>query len=130
MDGYIWLYRECYGENLLGRLERNWQWRQKTSRLRPQKAFVGARLAARALRGDAELRGMYKDGIRMMLHRHLRADPGQLLITLDAYDFSRFMERFKTRDYERHAILFEDPTQQTGTVQWENQGAKRRSASA
>ena len=58
MDGYIWLYRECYGEKLLDRLERNWQWRQKPQRLRPQKAFVAARLGARALRGDGELRRM------------------------------------------------------------------------
>lgn len=130
MDGYIWLYRECYGEKLLERLERNWQWRQKPHRLRPQKAFVGARLGAKALRGDADRRRMYGDGIRMMLHRHLRADPGQLLITLDAYEFSRFMRRFETPDYALHARRFEDPGLGTARAQWENQKAQRRTASA
>jgi radical SAM superfamily enzyme YgiQ (UPF0313 family) len=128
MDGYVWLYRECYGEALLDRLERNWQWRQKPQRLRPQKAFVGARLGAKALLGDSERRSLYRQGIRMMLHRHLRADPGQLLITLDAYEFSRFMQRYATPRYAEHAARFENPDMVGGVAQWENRTAQRRSS--
>lgn len=129
MDGYIWLYEELYNDKLLDRLERNWRWRDKTARLRPAKAYVGTRLMAHALRsGDRALRSLYRRAIRMMLSRHLRADPGQLLLTLDATDFSRFMRRFRSPDYEAHARLFESTTTTEQAAQWENEGAQRRSS--
>ncbi len=129
-DGYVWLYEELYGHTLLDRLERNWIWRQKTVRLRPQKAYVGARLGAMSLVLDSQTRRLFRKGIRMMMHRHLRADPGQLLITLDANDFTRFMARFKSVDYAAHAHRFENPAEGGTQAQWDNSKARKRSGLA
>ena len=129
MDGYIWLYEELYGDKLLDRLERNWRWRTKPARLRGAKAYVGARLGARALAGDAELRSLYRRSIRMMVSRHLRADPGQLLLTLDATDFARFMRRFRSANYAANAAAFEAAVRSDG-AQWDNTKARSRSATA
>ena len=81
-----------------------------------------------ALRGDSERRSLYGQGIKMMVDRNLRADPGQLLITLDAYEFSRFMRRYRSDDYGEHAAMFEATATSEQAAQWDNAKAKRRSA--
>ncbi|MBX3214861.1 MAG: B12-binding domain-containing radical SAM protein [Labilithrix sp.] len=96
MDGYIWLYEQAYGaDNLYARIERNWRRRTRGSNL-VEKAFIAARLAPEMLKGDAELRRHFTQGIKLMANRHLASDAGQLLYLLDAYDFARFMRRFNT----------------------------------
>ncbi len=96
MDGYVWLYEQAYGaDNLYARIERSWKRRKRGSNL-VEKAFVAARLAPEMLKGDAELRRHFKQGIALMMERHLASDAGQLLYLLDAYDFARFMRRFNT----------------------------------
>jgi radical SAM superfamily enzyme YgiQ (UPF0313 family) len=123
MDGYVWLYEQAYGTGqLYDRIEQNWRRRVKGSNV-VEKAFVGSRLAAEMLRGDAELRRHFADGIKLMMARGLNADAGQLLYLLDAYDFARFMRRFNTERRAENYRTFTDPSR------W-NRGASEDGAGA
>jgi radical SAM superfamily enzyme YgiQ (UPF0313 family) len=139
MDGYIWLYEQAYGaENLYARIERNWKRRTRGSTFL-EKAFIAARLAPEMLKGDAELRRHFKQGIQLMTNRHLKADAGQLLYLLDAYDFARFMRRFNTPKRSESYRTFTDPSAWTSSartgdapapelnvMQWQNAKAVKR----
>jgi radical SAM superfamily enzyme YgiQ (UPF0313 family) len=108
MDGYIWLYEQCYGtEKLYERIERNWSRRTKSSNLF-EKGFVASRLAVEMVKGDAELRRHFKDGIKLMMRRGIKADAGQLLYLLDAYDFAVFLRRFSSSRKRENYQTFED----------------------
>ena len=144
MDGYIWLYEQAYGaDNLYDRIERNWKRRKRGSNL-VEKAFISARLAPEMLKGDAELRSHFKQGIQLMMNRRLNADAGQLLYLLDAYDFARFMRRFSTPTRSESYRTFTDRsrwnrslprTRESATeieklevMQWQNAKAVKRTA--
>jgi radical SAM superfamily enzyme YgiQ (UPF0313 family) len=140
MDGYVWLYEQAYGTGqLYDRIERNWRRRTKGSNFL-EKAFVSARLAPEMLRGDAELRRHFADGIRLMLARGLNADAGQLLYMLDGYDFARFLRRFNSDRRAENYRTFTDPARwnrdaaedgpgalaQLDVMQWQNAKAVKR----
>ena len=142
MDGYVWLYEQAYGaDNLYARIERNWKRRTHGSNL-VEKAFVAARLAPEMLKGDAELRRHFKQGIALMMSRHLASDAGQLLYLLDAYDFARFMRRFNTFARSESYRTFADRSrwnrapagvpekasdlEKLGGMQWRNAKAVKR----
>jgi radical SAM superfamily enzyme YgiQ (UPF0313 family) len=138
MDGYVWLYEQAYGaDNLYARIERNWKRRTSGSNL-VEKAFIASRLAPEMLKGDRELRHHFRQGIGLMMNRHLKADAGQLLYLLDAYDFARFMRRFNTPGRAANYRAFEDPTcwtrapeaEKLNVRQWENAKAVKRTAKA
>jgi radical SAM superfamily enzyme YgiQ (UPF0313 family) len=130
MDGYVWLYEQCYGaDGLYDRIERNWKRRASGSTF-VERAFIASRLAPEMLRGDAELRAHFGQGIKMMMNRRLAADAGQLLYLLDGYDFARFMRRFssaqRAENYRTFAE-FRPPTEDALSVlQWQNAKAVRR----
>src|SRR5262249_52102462 len=87
LDGYVWLYEEAYGGDLLfDRLERNWRRSTSGSPL-AEKLFVGARLAPEIARGDAELRSVFGQGLKLLANPRLKGDAAQLLSVLDSYDF-------------------------------------------
>lgn len=138
MDGYIWLYEQAYGaEHLYDRIERNWKRRKSGSNLL-EKAFIASRLAPEMLRGDSELRRHFKQGIGLMMNRHLKGDAGQLLYLLDAYDFARFMRRhstpsraenyrtFSDRTRWNRAVEKRDDVEKLAVMQWQNQKAVKR----
>ncbi len=133
MDGYLWLYEQCYGTPLLyDRIERNWRRRAKASSL-PEKLFVSARLAPEMARGDSELRRHFADGIKLMMSRGLNADAGQLLYLLDGYDYARFLRRYASPDKAKHDRMFSDPAalhsaeeERLRVLQWENARAVAR----
>lgn len=132
MDGYVWLYEQCYGESgLYERMEKNWRRRTSGSNLL-EKGFVTSRLAPHMLKGDAELRSHFKTGIRLMMQKGLNADAGQLLYLLDGYDFARFMRRFNSPRRAENYRTFEDPTKwgasdaKLETLQWQNKKAVKR----
>ena len=138
MDGYVWLYEQSYGaDNLYARIERNWKRRQSGSNL-VEKAFIASRLAPEMLKGDAELRAHFKQGIKLMMNRHLKADAGQLLYLLDAFDFARFMRRFNTSQRANNYRAFLDAATWAATPeveklnvrQWQNTKAVKRTARA
>jgi hypothetical protein len=131
MDGYIWLYEQAYGtEKLYDRIERNWRRRASGSSI-VEKAFVASRLAPEMMRGDAELRRHFKDGITLMTKRGLHADAGQLLYLLDAYDFARFLRRYASPRRAESYRTFVDHTKwaqppRLAVLQWENAKAVKR----
>lgn len=135
MDGYVWLYEQAYGaENLYARIERNWRRRTSGSNLL-EKAFIGARLAPEMVKGDAELRRHFKQGLELLMNRHLKGDAGQLLYLLDAYDFARFLRRWSTPGRDEHYRTFVDPSrwqrsrdadEKLGVMQWQNTKAVKR----
>jgi radical SAM superfamily enzyme YgiQ (UPF0313 family) len=140
MDGYIWLYEQAYGaDNLYDRIEKNWKRRTSGSNL-IEKAFIASRLAPEMLRGDAELRRHFKQGIGLMMNRKLKGDAGQLLYLLDAYDFARFMRRFNSSTKSDSYQTFSDPSRWTreiknqqpdeieklAVMQWQNTKAVKR----
>jgi radical SAM superfamily enzyme YgiQ (UPF0313 family) len=132
MDGYIWLYEQAYGTDLLWeRVEKHWRERAAGSNL-AERAFVAARLAPEALRGDGELRRHYKAGLSLMASRGLRPDAGQLLYVLDSYDFARFMRRYATpRRAENYAAFASGGAERHDeagreVMQWQNAKAVKR----
>lgn len=138
MDGYVWLYEQAYGaDNLYARIEKNWRRRTSGSNL-VEKAFIASRLAPEMLKGDHELRAHFKQGIKLMMSRHLKGDAGQLLYLLDAFDFARFMRRFNTSRRAENYRTFADPARWTRGAgasaldvrQWENAKAVKRTAKA
>jgi radical SAM superfamily enzyme YgiQ (UPF0313 family) len=131
MDGYIWLYEQLYkSDNLLDRLERNWKWRQRAGHRPLQKAFVATALGIEALKADRMMRYLVRKATRMLLRRDLAADPGQALLTLDATDFTTFMERYKSANYTHNAMLFENPSRVDAAVQWDNDKAVKHTRRA
>lgn len=142
MDGYVWLYEQAYGaDNLYDRIERNWRRRQTGSTF-IEKAFIASRLAPEILRGDSELRRHFKQGISLMMNRHIKSDAGQLLYLLDAYDFAVFMRRFNTSTRTTNYQTFLDRTKwglngveakrddTLHVMQWQNAKAVKRTARA
>lgn len=128
MDGYIWLYEQAYGTSMLyDRIARNWSRRTKSSNL-VEKGFVASRLGMEMLKGDAELRRHFKEGIQLMMGKGVNADAGQLLYLLDAYDFARFMRRFSTSRRAENYRTFVDPTRwgRAEVMQWQNAKAVKR----
>lgn len=137
MDGYIWLYEQAYGRDLLyDRIERNWQRRKSTSAL-TEKLFISAQLGREMIRGDADLRAHYKQGIKLMMSRGMNSDAGQLLYLLDGYDFARFMGRFSSGRRIENYRTFQDPTKwnpeaegdeasSLSVLQWQNEKAQKR----
>lgn len=100
MDGYIWLYEQAYGTHLLlDRMERNWKQRPRSTSTLAEKLFVTGRLLPDMVRGDSELRTLYKDAFKLVMNRHLNSDSGHLLFLLDGYDFARFMRRYRSPRY-------------------------------
>jgi radical SAM superfamily enzyme YgiQ (UPF0313 family) len=135
MDGYISLYEQAYGtDKLYDRIERNWK-RRKSGSSFVEKTFIASRLAPEIIRGDAEARRHYGDGIKLMMSRGLHADAGQLLYLLDAYDFARFMRRFSTPQRAENYASFSDPSrwkreEKLGVLQWQNKKAVKRTQRA
>jgi radical SAM superfamily enzyme YgiQ (UPF0313 family) len=128
MDGYIWLYEQCYGTDLLlERLERAWRRRTQGASL-AERLVLSSLLAPELVRGDGELRGHYKRSLALMNNRKLHTEPGQLLFVLDAYDFARAMRRWSTHNRATNYQVFRDPSRapadaeevQLRAMQWEN----------
>ena len=111
MDGYVWLYEQCYGtEKLYERIERNWSRRTRSSNLF-EKALRGVAARRRdGARATPSSRRHFKDGIKLMMRRAVNADAGQLLYLLDAYDFAVFLRRFSTPRRGENYRTFEDPS--------------------
>ncbi|MFT3767862.1 MAG: radical SAM protein [Minicystis sp.] len=135
LDGYVWLYEQAYGTHLLfDRLERNWR-RQTAGSPLAEKLFVGARLAPEIARGDAELRGVFGEGLKLLANPRLKGDAAQLLSVLDSYDFARFMRRYASPNKARNARAFADPSAREReaaleVLQWQNKKAVARSKRA
>jgi radical SAM superfamily enzyme YgiQ (UPF0313 family) len=137
MDGYVWLFEQCYGTDLLWeRVEGEWRRRSRDGAL-PEKLFVGARLAPHLARGDAELRRHFGAGLKLMMRRGLKTDPGQLLYVLDSYDFARSMRRWNSprraenyATFERPERALADARREPGVLQWENKKALARTKRA
>jgi len=135
MDGYIWLYEQCYGgDKLLERLERTWKNRKGARVGALEKGVVSTRLAGDYWRGDGELRELYKSSFRMMFNKNLNAEPGQLLFLIDSYDFARFMRRYWSPNKNENYRMFANPelaalssqADKLHVRQWENRKAIRR----
>ncbi len=130
LDGYIWLYEQCYGPKMLPRMEHHWKLRPKGSGL-AERLLLSARLAPEARRGDRRHRDLYKDVFKLVMQRKLNVPAGQALALLDAWDFARFMDRYKSADYASHVTRFETARhddERLRTLQWDNEMAQRRSA--
>jgi radical SAM superfamily enzyme YgiQ (UPF0313 family) len=134
MDGYVWLYEQCYGpERLYDRLERLWTARAKPGSNFLERLFIGSRLKADARRSDDEHRRHYAEGVKLMKGVK-NAEAGQLLFVLDGYDFARFLRRYNTARKAEHYAIFENPephlssAEETASLlkmQWENHRAAR-----
>ena len=131
-DGYIWLYEQAYAsDKLWDRLERYWS---------SQKA-LGARsagrlgtlaltaLLAKELYRDRELRYFTRDGMKLLSRGDLAGEPGQLLVMLDSYDFTRFMRRYRSPEWSRNVRIFSDEAGAAESMQWKNAQALRRTGS-
>jgi hypothetical protein len=80
-------------------------------------------------RGDEALRTLYKSSLALMMNRRLKADPGNLLVMLDSYDFTRFLARYRSPQWEENTRFFRgDVGEESQAMQWENEKALRRSA--
>jgi radical SAM superfamily enzyme YgiQ (UPF0313 family) len=136
MDGYIWLFEQTYGTQLLyDRLEAHWAGRGRGGNL-VERLFVAGRLAPEVARGDAQLRAHYGQGLKLLMNRSLGADPGQLLYVLDSCDFARFLRRFHSARKEENYRTFQNPESPAAeggaleVMQWENTKAVKRTKRA
>jgi len=132
-DGYVWLYEQLYGtELMLDRIKRNWEWSPR-SRPLPEKLFIGSALGLSAARsGDPVMRKLTRGGLRLMRRMGRKSQPGQLLVMLDSTHYARFLhERYRSPDYARHAARYDRgaPAGETEAVaQWDTARAQRGSA--
>jgi hypothetical protein len=131
-DGYGWLYEQAYGSELmLDRLERHWKTMAGLRRRRGglvERAFLATRLAPEILRGDAQMRHLYREGFRLLGNPNLAGDPGQLLILLDSDHFARFLRRYRSAQWADNVRTFETWTPSGADArQWENEKAVRLS---
>lgn len=135
MDGYVWLYEQCYGTNaLFERLERLWTSREKKGSNFIEKQFIAWKLRRDAKRTrDPEHLAHFKAGINVM-NKLKHADAGQLLFVLDGYDFARFLRRYNTPQKAQNYEIFANPdahvanaeeTAKLLKTQWENHRAAR-----
>jgi len=135
MDGYVWLYEQCYGTNaLFERLERLWSSRSKKGSNFIEKQFIAWKLRQDAKRTkDPEHLAHFKAGIKVM-NKQKHADAGQLLFVLDGYDFARFLRRYNTAQKAQNYEIFANPdshvqnaeeTAKLLKTQWENHRAAR-----
>lgn len=128
MDGYIWLYEQAYGgPKVWERLEGAWRRRIRRGASRVEAAALGALLAPELLRGDAELRGFFRDGLRLLAEPRLHSDSGQLVLMLDDYDFVRSMRRHRSPRWAENVATFERGGRAPAAMQWDNAQARRRS---
>jgi radical SAM superfamily enzyme YgiQ (UPF0313 family) len=129
MDGYVWLYEQCYGTDLLwSRVEGEWRRRPRDAGL-AEKLFVAARLGPDIARGDSQLRRHFGAGLKLMMSRGLKSDPGQLLYVLDSDDFARSMRRWNSPRRAENYATFEAPgraVRDLDVLQWENKKARAR----
>lgn len=136
MDGYVWLYEQCYGTSaLFDRLERLWKNRTKKGSSWLERQFIGHKLKWDARKSDDEHKRHFREGIKLMNAKHLpNAEAGQLLFTLDGYDFTRFLRRYNTAKKAEHYAMFANPnahlkvadeTADLLKAQWENHRAAR-----
>ena len=135
MDGYVWLYEQCYGpDRLYDRLERLWKNRVKAGSNWIEKQFIGWKLKKDASRSDEEHRRHFAAGIKLMNSKIKHVEAGQLLFTLDGYDFARFLRKYNTPKKAEHYAIFENPeiemakAEEMGSLlktQWENHRAQR-----
>lgn len=138
MDGYVWLFEQCYGTGaLFDRLERLWTARRKKGSSWLERQFIAWKLRADAKRSDEEHRRHFEAGIRLMNSKIPNVEAGQLLFTLDGYDFARFLRRFNSPKKAEHYRIFENPephlakaneTADLLKAQWENHRAQRKDA--
>ncbi len=106
MDGYAWLYDECYrSDKALANLTRAWRRPERKGSSLAERLFIRWRIARSRL---------ISPGGRSFYQRAMRAgrevgksDMAQLLYYLDSGHFAEFLERYRSADYAAHAALFE-----------------------
>jgi len=110
MDGYIWLYEQAYGPDMvLSRLERWWSRRLTPGSKPADKAFIAARSALSLVGADADYRRFYKELMQLSLRGGLPSELGQVLYMLDSHHFSRFLRRFSTKHSAENRRTFARP---------------------
>jgi len=129
MDGYIWLYEQAYGPDLtLERLESWWSRRSDGGSSAAERAFLAARTAPSAYRGDEAYRRFWRDAMKLNFNPRLSSEIGQLLYMLDSHHFARFMRRFSTVHRERNYQIFRSPEryEDQRSMQWDKVAKKRQ----
>lgn len=123
MDGYAWLYEQCYTSDLaLQNLARAWRRPERRGSSMPERAFMKWRLLRSRLLTPAGRRFAKR---AFALRRDTgRMDVAQLLYYLDSGHFAEFLEGHRSDHYEEHANLFETG-EDTGARQWEDERVRR-----
>ncbi len=129
MDGYIWLYEQCYAsDRALANLERFWVRPERRGSTLLERLYVRFRVA-RSQRISARNRRFFERGMRLMERPGKKGEVAQLFYFLDSGHFAEFLDRYKSESYEDHAELFERGGEHV-KMQWENQRVRRRAVTS
>ena len=131
MDGYAWLYEQCYtSDAALANLARFWKRPERSGSPFLERAFIRWKVWRSSLISRRN-RDFFKRAMRIMTRPGQKGDVAQLLYYLDSGHFAEFLERYKSKEYARNAEIFEARGEDAEhiTMQWENKRvAARRGA--
>ena len=126
MDGYIWLFEQCYtSERALANLERFWARPERSGSSWIERTFVRYRVARS--RSITPLgRAFFRRALGAMTRPGAKGDMAQLLYYLDSGHFAESLVPHKSADYAEHARGFEagvlaGPAASGAAKQWEAQ---------
>lgn len=116
MDGYIWLYEQCYTtDGALANLKRFWMRSSRKPSSFIERAFVRWRVR-RSKQITARGRDFFRRGVRAM---NGSGDVGQLLYYMDSGHFADFLAAYKSLEYSANAAGFESGGELRADMQWE-----------
>ncbi len=130
MDGYVWLYEQCYTSELaLANLGRFWARPERPGASWIERQFVRWKVG-RSRSISARNREFFRRGMALAEAPGKKGDMAQLLYYLDSGHFADFLERYKSPHYAAHAARFEagGVSPAAGRMQWEDRRLTRAGA--
>lgn len=128
MDGYVWLYEQCYTSDAAwDNLRNHWQRPERSGAGLLERMFVNWRIRRSKVITD-QGRAFSKRAMRHAGAHRGQGDMAQLLYYLDSGHFAEFMGRYKSSSYEQHARDFVATLtpQAAAEMQWDDQRLKRK----
>lgn len=121
MDGYVWLYEQCYtSDAAMANLRRFWARPERPGSTLLERLFVRWKVSRSKLVSPAG-RAFFRRALAHASRRGNKSDMAQLLYYLDSGHFAEFLARYKSPRFDEHARLFEvGGAGRAGAKQWED----------
>ncbi|MEM7008881.1 MAG: radical SAM protein [Thermodesulfobacteriota bacterium] len=107
MDGYCYLFEQAYAsERALNRLEKYWEKYRKQSSGFIEKTIVKWRLRKYRGKVSPEFDFIMDEGWKRLNKPGIKTDVAQLLYYLDSAHFVEYLNKFRSKDYEKNVEIF------------------------